>query len=208
MIDIETAKANYESETSYDILENEKKLLNNDTENLKEQTKALEQKIDNKVTEIDQLKMLEKRIFIYKEEIEVLKNVNNELKLTLSQHKLELESATEESKSKAGDKLFNCDLYDKKYKTMIGFNKHIASKHETLVTSTEVKCENCSEAFQAYELLKKHNEEHQFVCDDCFMCFTSQFHADLHELEKHPDSVYAVKYIPNSTKELFLETKI
>ena len=90
---------------------------------------------------------------------------------------------------------------------MIGFNKHIASKHETLVTDTEVKCEYCSKTFQTNEMLKKHNEENQFGCDDCFICFETQFHADLHELGKHPDSVYAAKYIPNSTKQLFLDTK-
>ena len=80
------------------------------------------------------------------------------------------------------------------------------TKLETLLRTTEVKCETCSETFQKDELLTKHTEENQFVCDDCFICFTTQFHADLHKLDKHPDSVYAANYIPNSTKQLFLET--
>ena len=77
---------------------------------------------------------------------------------------------------------------------MLWLSKHVDTKHETLLTTTKVKCENCSETFQTDELLTKHNEENQFVCDDCFMCLTTQFHADLHELDKHPDSVYAATF--------------
>ena len=202
VIDIES---NHESEARSDILENERKLLTIDIENLKQQNKALEQKINDQVIEINQVKNLEKRIVNFKVELEVLKNENDELKLTMSQKELKL--AAEEPISRAGDDLYNCELCDKKYKFMIGLNKHIASKHETLVKDTEVKCEYCSKTFQTNEMLKKHNEENQFGCDDCFICFETQFHADLHEIGKHPDSVDAAKYIPNSTKQLFLDTK-
>ena len=47
------------------------------------------------------------------------------------------------------------------------------------------------------------NNENQWGCDECFICYTSKFYADLHELEEHPDTSYVRDHIPTSTKLQF-----
>ena len=66
-----------------------------------------------------------------------------------------------------------------------------------------LQCETCHQNFETQEQFKHHDEAHQFCCDECFICFTSQVIADLHELEAHPNTHYANTYIPQSTKVLF-----
>ena len=65
-------------------------------------------------------------------------------------------------------------------------------------------CGNCHKVFETGEELVQHDESHQFGCEDCHLCFTTQFLADLHELANHPGTVYAVNYIPHSTKVYFV----
>ena len=65
------------------------------------------------------------------------------------------------------------------------------------------KCDNCNVDFETSNQLQHHNETYQFGCEECFICFTSKFYADLHELEKHPGTTYARDHIPNSTKLMF-----
>ena len=42
-----------------------------------------------------------------------------------------------------------------------------------------------------------------FGCEDSYICFTSKYYADRHELEHHPDACYVRENIPNSTKLQF-----
>ena len=51
----------------------------------------------------------------------------------------------------------SCNHCDKKYKTMLRLSKHVDTKPETFLTTTKVKCENCSETFHTDELLTRHN---------------------------------------------------
>ena len=75
-------------------------------------------------------------------------------------------------------------------------------------TTSQVKCENCDTNFVSEELLKIHTDQHEWGCDECFLCFTTKYSADLHALEYHantPDGiVYIRDYIPETTKKLFV----
>ena len=65
------------------------------------------------------------------------------------------------------------------------------------------KCDNCRTVFETRSQLELHDEMNQFGCEECYICFTSKFRADLHELEKHPDTSYVVNHIPYTTKLQF-----
>ena len=65
------------------------------------------------------------------------------------------------------------------------------------------KCDNCLTVFETKRQLEHHDETNQFGCEECYICFTSKFRADLHELEKHPDTSYVVNHIPYTTKLQF-----
>ena len=71
----------------------------------------------------------------------------------------------------------------------------------------ESKCENCGKTFLTEDMLKNHMDEHGWGCDDCYLCFTSKYCADLHELEYHHDTPDGIRYIqdhiPDTTKRLF-----
>ena len=43
----------------------------------------------------------------------------------------------------------------------------------------------------------------QWGCDECFICYTSKFQAELPELEEHPDTFYVHDHNPTSTKLQF-----
>ena len=65
------------------------------------------------------------------------------------------------------------------------------------------KCDNCFTVFETRSQLELHDKMNQFGCEECYICFTSKFCADLHELEKHPDTSYVVNHIPYTTKLQF-----
>ena len=83
----------------------------------------------------------------------------------------------------------------------IDFNSPVST------TSLEIKFENCGKIFETEKRLKDHTDKHEWGCDDCLLCFTTKYSADLHELEYHghdPDSlVYIRDHIPDTTKRLF-----
>jgi hypothetical protein len=70
--------------------------------------------------------------------------------------------------------------------------------------TSNIKCEHCSKPFETTNQLQQHEEMNQFGCDECFLCYTSKFYADLHELEQHPDTFYVRDHIPSSTKQHFV----
>ena len=84
---------------------------------------------------------------------------------------------------------------------------NLSSNHppNQLKPAQENECDNCQRVFESKAELEGHNEIYQFGCEDCFVCFTSKFYADLHELElhNHPDNCYVRDHIPNSTKLQF-----
>ena len=65
------------------------------------------------------------------------------------------------------------------------------------------QCENCHAIFENERKLKEHQDKHEFGCDECYICYETKFHVDLHELEKHANSTYARDHIPYTTKLLF-----
>ena len=66
-----------------------------------------------------------------------------------------------------------------------------------------IQCENCNQSFKTKDQLADHDEINQFGCDDCGLCYKSQYLADLHELAVHPGTYYALHIIPDSTKLQF-----
>ena len=69
------------------------------------------------------------------------------------------------------------------------------------------QCENCGVIFEAENALKEHIDDHEWGCDDCSLCLTSKYLADLHEIEYHgfePDSIlYIQNHVPESTKKQY-----
>ena len=74
---------------------------------------------------------------------------------------------------------------------------------------TYFECENCRKSFPSKDDLDLHNELNQYGCDEdeCGMCFTSKYLADLHELEMHPETSYARIHIPDTTKVDYINGK-
>ena len=71
-----------------------------------------------------------------------------------------------------------------------------------------LQCDTCYKIFESLDDLEKHDAMHQFCCDQCNICYTTQVDADLHELQVHPDESYARDFIPMSTKLLFAKQKV
>ena len=65
---------------------------------------------------------------------------------------------------------------------------------------SQLQCENCRQSFKNEEKLQEHQDNYEFGCDECFICYKTKFHVDLHELEKYPESTYARDHIPYPTK--------
>ena len=65
------------------------------------------------------------------------------------------------------------------------------------------QCVNCRAIFENERKLKEHQDKHEFGCDECYICYETKFHVDLHELEKHGNSTYARDHIPYTTKLQF-----
>ena len=62
------------------------------------------------------------------------------------------------------------------------------------------QCDTCQAAFESEQQLHQHSESHGYGCDECFICYTSKYLVDLHELQEHPETSYARDHIPESTK--------
>ena len=69
-------------------------------------------------------------------------------------------------------------------------------------SDVSLQCETCHQTFETEDQFNCHDNAHKYCCDECFICFTTQVIADLHELETHPNTHYANTYIPQSTKVL------
>ena len=78
---------------------------------------------------------------------------------------------------------------------------------DSSTTHSPFECENCKKSFESEETLKSHTDLHEWGCDDCYLCFTTKYNADLHELEHHGHELDSIAYIrdhiPQSTKNLF-----
>ena len=81
---------------------------------------------------------------------------------------------------------------------------NLQTQHHPEFSPTDSKeCDNYHRKFETKIQLEDHNDENQWGCDECFICYTSKFYADLHELEEHPDTSYLRDHIPTSTKLQF-----
>ena len=85
--------------------------------------------------------------------------------------------------------------------------EHVQDSHQQNLTMPPFKCDNCEKTFCTIEELKHHTDSHGWGCDECFICYTSKYLADLHELEHHPGTSYAHNHIPESTKMDFRARK-
>ena len=77
---------------------------------------------------------------------------------------------------------------------------------DSFTTDSEYKCENCGKNYDTEKGLQDHRDNHEWGCDDCYLCLSSKYLADLHELEYHPDSIdFIHNHIPDTTKKLFAD---
>ena len=63
-----------------------------------------------------------------------------------------------------------------------------------LPSDKSLQCETCHEIFATDDQFNYHDTAHQFCCDECLICFTTQVIPALHELETHPITPYANTY--------------
>ena len=68
--------------------------------------------------------------------------------------------------------------------------------------SEPLMCETCQKVFKSTDEYNEHDKL-QFCCDDCGICYSTQVQADLHVLQVHPVEMYGREFIPESTKLLF-----
>ena len=80
---------------------------------------------------------------------------------------------------------------------------HTFSQAAQQSAETYLQCETCHKTFDTEDQFNDHDNAHNYCCDECYLCFTTQLIADLHELEYHPNTHYSDTYIPQSTKLLF-----
>jgi hypothetical protein len=66
-----------------------------------------------------------------------------------------------------------------------------------------LQCETCHQTFDTEDQFNEHDNAHNYCCDECFIYFTTQVMADLHEPKEHPNTHYVNTYIPQSTKLIF-----
>ena len=55
-----------------------------------------------------------------------------------------------------------------------------------LKDTVPIQCDTCQEVFEDQQHLEQHVEKYEFACEDCNLCFLSQFEYDLHEYAEHP----------------------
>ena len=63
------------------------------------------------------------------------------------------------------------------------------------------QCDNCQEVFESTNQLEKHIEENEFVCEECKLCFLSEYDYDLHEHEIHCQSYHTYNLVSPRTKQ-------
>ena len=69
----------------------------------------------------------------------------------------------------------------------------LLSPHEEPVEISTYKSENCGETFLSEQTLQKHSDQYEWGCEDCSLCLTSKYLADLHE------SIQTVQHISVTT---------
>ena len=176
----------------------------------KNETKSLEKEI------FKQKEKVEKEMKELKDEIEELQKQITELKVKLSVHdKTQYQTFTSQP---------NLLLPTNRTITLLNNSNDQVNSSETIpqldgdalppslgvessdsfYADSQYKCENCDKNFNSEEGLQNHRDNHEWGCDDCYLCLTSKYLADLHELEFHPDSMdYINNHIPDTTKKLF-----
>ena len=54
-----------------------------------------------------------------------------------------------------------------------------------------MQCDNCDVMLENEVERKLHENNYQFGCEDCRLCFKSEHQYDVHELNEHPEVFYA-----------------
>ena len=63
------------------------------------------------------------------------------------------------------------------------------------------KCDSCREVFECQDLLNKHIEKYEYACEDCRLCFSSEYEHDLHEHAEHPGDYFKYNKVSPRTKQ-------
>ena len=69
------------------------------------------------------------------------------------------------------------------------------------VVQQRVKCDACRELFESQELLNEHMEIFEYGCEDCELCFSSEFEHDVHEHAVHPTEYFTYNKVSPRTKQ-------
>jgi hypothetical protein len=83
----------------------------------------------------------------------------------------------------------------------VSYEDQITPQHQP--SHKSLQCETCHQTFETEDQFNYHDNAHQLCCVECFIFYTTQVMANLHDLEIHPNTHYANRYIPESTKLLF-----
>ena len=79
-----------------------------------------------------------------------------------------------------------CSPAEDKIPQLDGHRDLDGSQHQQLPVNQaqhdEYACENCHKAFESEHQLNQHSEIHGYGCEECFICYTSKYLVDLHEL--------------------------
>ena len=65
----------------------------------------------------------------------------------------------------------------------------------------QIQCESCHEIFDSQDDLTNHIEKYEYTCEDCELCFLSEYEHDIHEHAVHPLNYYKYNAVSPRTKQ-------
>ena len=69
-----------------------------------------------------------------------------------------------------------------------------------LKDTVPIQCDTFQEVFEDQQHLEQHVEKYEFACEDCNLCFLSQFEYDTHEYAEHPRTYFTYNHVSPRTK--------
>ena len=69
------------------------------------------------------------------------------------------------------------------------------------ILQPSVKCDSCCEVFESQDLLNEHIEKYEYTCEDCRLCFSSEYEHDVHEHTEHPSDYFKYNKVSPRTKQ-------
>ena len=64
-----------------------------------------------------------------------------------------------------------------------------------------IQCESCREVFHSQDDLTNHIKKYDYMCEDCELCFSSEYEHDVHEHAVHPINYYKYNPVSPRTKQ-------